>query len=294
MLTSFSSLKKERSKTFEDLNKKLQSLKSNSNKEDDDKYWKLSVDNLGNGQAIIRFLPAPVNEDVPFVRMWNHGFKGPNGAWYIENSLTTINKPDPVSEYNVKLWNKDTKEGQAQARNQKRRLNFYSNIYVVNDPGNPENDGKVFLYRFGKKIFEKLNDVMNPKFDGEDRMNPFDFWGGTNFRLRASKGDGGYRTYASSLFDQKNVFENKSDDELEKIWQSQYSLQEIVSPDKFKTYEELNAKLIRVLDLEEEMGNDMPPKKEKETFSDSFSESFSNENDDDSLDLFRKLAADED
>tara|TARA_B100000315_G_scaffold185001_1_gene174109 strand:+ start:707 stop:1618 length:912 start_codon:yes stop_codon:yes gene_type:complete len=211
----------------------------------DERLWAPTKDKVGNGSAVIRFLPAPSGEEVPWVRIWEHGFKGP-GGWYIENSLTTIGKDDPVSKYNTQLWNTEVKANQDIARNQKRRLKYISNVYVVKDPGNSDNEGKVFLYRYGKRIFDKLNDAMFPEFDDETAFDPFDLWTGANFRLKVKKGDGGWPNYDKSELDQPKALK-KDDEELEEIWNKEYSLQEFLDPSNFKTYEELETKLNRVL-----------------------------------------------
>jgi len=182
MTQSFSALKKARTSSFDKLNSQLQKMNSTGNK-GDDRFWKPTVDKAGNGYAVIRFLPAPSGEDMPFVRMWDHGFQGP-GGWYIENSLTTLSQDDPVSEYNSKLWNSGHDEDKETARKQKRRLNYIANIYVVKDSANPSTEGQVYLYKFGKKIFDKLNDAMNPQYDDESPINPFDFWEGADFKLK--------------------------------------------------------------------------------------------------------------
>jgi len=196
---------------------------------------------------VIRFLPEPEGEDVPFVRIWDHGFQGP-GGWYIENSLTTLGQKDPVSEYNSMLWNSGIESNKDIVRKQKRRLSFISNIYVVKDPAHPENEGKVFLYKYGKKIFDKLNETMNPQFEDESPMNPFDLWGGADFKLKIRNVEG-YRNYDKSEFDESAPLLD-DDEKLEGIWKSEYSLKEFVDPSNFKTYEELQAKLNRVLGLD--------------------------------------------
>lgn len=210
----------------------------------DERFWQPEVDKTGNGSAEIRFLPSPKGEDLPWVRIWNHGFQGPTGKWYIENSLTTLNKPDPVSELNSELWNSGTDDNRNIARKQKRKLVYISNIYVVKDPAHPENEGKVFLYRFGKKIFDKIKDVMQPQFEDEDKVNPFDFWKGANFKLRIRNIEG-YRNYDKSTFSDVSVLGGEG--EMEAIWQKQYSLQEFLDPKHFKTYDELKSKLEAVL-----------------------------------------------
>jgi len=252
-LTDFSSLKKNRTKTLDKLNSQLEKISSKSYQDPNaGKFWKPTRDKAGNGFAVIRFLPAPQGEEMPFVRLWDHGFQGPTGLWYIENSLTTLNQDDPVSEFNSKLWNSGVESDKDQARKQKRRLKYTANIYVVKDSGNPENEGKVFLYQFGKKIFDKLNDLMNPTFEDEDPVNPFDLWEGANFRLKIRQFEG-YPNYDKSEFDPAAPLSD-DDAELERIWGEQHSLEEIVSEKNFKSYAELKTKLYRVLDLQ----NDEP------------------------------------
>ena len=252
-LTDFSSLKKNRSKTLDKLNSQLEKISSKSYQDPNaGKFWKPTRDKAGNGFAVIRFLPAPQGEEMPFVRLWDHGFQGPTGLWYIENSLTTLNQDDPVSEFNSKLWNSGVESDKDQARKQKRRLKYTANVYIVKDSGNPENEGKVFLYQFGKKIFDKLNDLMNPTFEDEDPVNPFDLWEGANFRLKIRQFEG-YPNYDKSEFDPASPL-SEDDAELERIWGEQHSLEEIVSEKNFKSYSELKTKLYRVLDLQ----NDEP------------------------------------
>jgi hypothetical protein len=212
--------------------------------------WKPTRDKAGNGFAIIRFLPAPKGEEMPFVRVWDHGFQGPTGLWYIENSLTTINQDDPVSEYNGKLWNSGLDSDKEIARKQKRRLKYVANVYVIKDSGNADNEGKVFMFSFGKKIFDKLNDLMNPQFEDEAPVNPFDLLEGANFRLKIRQFEG-YPNYDKSEFDAPGPL---SDDEaeLERVYNSEHALQELIDPKNFKSYNELKAKLYRVLALDEE------------------------------------------
>ncbi len=210
----------------------------------DDRIWKLDVDKGGNGYAVIRFLPAPEGEDLPFVKLYSHAFQGP-GGWFIENSLTTLGQKDPVSEYNSLLWNNGTDAGKETARKQKRKLTYVSNVYVVKDPANPENEGKVFLYKYGKKIFDKLTAAMQPEFEDEEAIDPFDFWQGANFKLKA-KNVAGYRNYDSSEFAAPSPLLN-DDDAMESLWKKQFSLAEIVAPDQFKTYDELKTRLDYVL-----------------------------------------------
>ena len=245
MASNFAALKSSSSQSIDKLNSQLEKLNpSQQSRAGDDRFWKPSVDKAGNGYAVIRFLPASSGEDVPFVRVFSHGFQGP-GGWYIENSLTTINQKDPVGEMNQMLWNTGGDEGKEQARKQKRKLEFISNIYVVKDPSNPANEGKVFLYKFGKKIWDKINLQMNPEFEDESPVNPFDFWQGADFKLKIRK-VAGYRNYDSSEFDSAAPLLD-DDSQLEAVWNKQYALQEFIDPKNFKTYDELNAKLNRVL-----------------------------------------------
>jgi len=217
---------------------------NNTNGNNDDRLWKLDVDKSGNGYAVIRFLPAPDGEDLPFVKLYSHAFQGP-GGWYIENSLTTLGQKDPVSEYNTTLWNNGTDAGKDAARRQKRKLTYISNIYVVKDPTNPENEGKVFLYKYGKKIFDKLTAAMQPEFEDEEAIDPFDFWQGANFKLKA-KNVAGYRNYDSSEFTAVTPVLD-DDDALEALWKKESSLSEFVAADQFKSYDELKKRLGYVL-----------------------------------------------
>jgi hypothetical protein len=213
----------------------------------DDRFWQPEVDKAGNGYAVIRFLDAPAvdgEDGLPWVQIWNHGFQGP-GGWYIENSLTTINQKDPVSEYNTKLWNSGVEANKEIARKQKRKLTYISNILVVSDPKHPENEGKVFLYKFGKKIFDKINEKLSPQFEDEKPLNPFDFWKGANFKVKIRQVEG-YRNYDKSEFDvQSAMFDD--DAKIEKVWKGSYSLKEFLDPKNFKSYDELKAKLDKVL-----------------------------------------------
>jgi hypothetical protein len=210
----------------------------------DERFWKLECDKANNGYAVIRFLPAPNGEDLPFVKLYSHAFQG-TGGWFIENSLTTLGQKDPVSELNSELWNNGTDAGKEIARKQKRKLTYISNIYVVKDPANPENEGKVFLYKFGKKIFDKLTAAMQPEFEDETAIDPFDFWQGANFKLKA-KNVAGYRNYDSSEFATPAPLLD-DDDAMEAVWKKQYSLAELVAPDQFKSYDELKKRLDSVL-----------------------------------------------
>ena len=211
----------------------------------DERLWKPTMDKSGNGYAVIRFLPACEGEDLPWAKVWNHAFQGPTGQWFIENSLTTLGNNDPVSEYNSKLWNSGVESDKEIARKQKRKLQYFSNIYVVSDSANPQNEGKVFLYRFGKKIFDKVMEAMQPAFEDESPINPFDFWNGANFKLKLRKVDG-YWNYDKSEFEGVSAL-SEDDDVLEGIYKKQYSLNEFTAASNFKSYDELKTRLDMVL-----------------------------------------------
>ena len=269
----------------------------------DERIWKPVMDKTGNGFAIIRFLPAPKGEELPWVKLWNHAFQGPTGQWYIENSLTTIGQNDPVSELNTKFWNSGVESDKEIARKQKRKLQYYSNVYIVKDGANPENEGKVFLYRFGKKIFDKVMETMQPAFEDETPVNPFDFWEGANFKLKLRKVDG-YWNYDKSEFEAPSAL-SKKDDELEEIWGKQYSLSEFTAPTNFKSYDELQTRLNTVLSGTTTVGN-VTDMKTGQAFDDSPVEtvvvdtkeepaptvSVTTEDDDDTMSYFEKLAED--
>jgi len=243
---SFSNLKKNSS--LGNLTQKLIQQVEKENKGQgggaDERLWKPVMDKSGNGYAVIRFLPAPNGEDLPWVKMFSHAFQGP-GGWYIENSLTTIGKQDPIGELNRELWNSGNDSDKETVRKQKRKLSFYANIYVVKDPANPQNEGQVFLYKFGKKIFDKIMDAMQPEFEDETPINPFDFWQGANFKLKLAK-VAGYWNYDKSEFAAPSPLLD-DDDALESIWNKEYSLAELVAPDQFKSYEDLKKRLDMVL-----------------------------------------------
>jgi hypothetical protein len=219
----------------------------------DDRIWKPTVDKAGNGYAVLRFLPASEGADLPWVRYWDHGFKGPTGQWYIENSLTSIGQPDPVGELNSRLWNSGHDEDKAKAREQKRRLHYVTNVLVVQDSGNPANEGKVMMYKFGKKIFDKLMDVMQPQFADETPINPFDFWDGADFKLKIRQVDG-YRNYDKSEFASASQLFSGDEGQLEGVYGKVHDLTEFSDPKNYKSYDELKAKLMRVLGEEADMG----------------------------------------
>ena len=303
MASSFASLKKSRSSSLNKLLSESTKLSSNNQKSGgDDRLWKPEVDKAGNGYAVLRFLPEPKGEDLPWVRLFDHGFQG-TGGWYIENSLTTINQKDPVSEYNSMLWNNGTDAGKEQARKQKRRLSYIANVMVVKDPARPELEGEVMLYKFGKKIFDKLNESMNPAFEDEEAINPFDFWEGADFKLKIRQVEG-YRNYDKSEFDSPSELLDGDDDGLEKIYESLHSLQDFVDPKNFKTYAELQTKLNRVLGLGgvpvtgnamDDDGTDnipfeAPAKVQAEPVARTAPAPAADEDEDDSLSFFEKLA----
>ena len=295
---SFSDLKKQSSlgSLTQKLVKEVEKMSSNSNV--DERLWKPEVDKSGNGYAVLRFLPAPEGEDIPWAKMYSHAFQGP-GGWYIENSLTTTGGKDPVSEHNRELWNSGNESDKDVVRKQKRKLSYYANIYVVKDPTNPQNEGGVFLYKFGKKIFDKIMEAMQPEFEDESPINCFDFWQGANFKLKIVKKDG-YWNYDKSEFSEVSSL-LEDEDALEALWNKEYSLAAVTAPDQFKSYEDLKKRLDYVL------GHKQPARprldEELEDESDgrgSFTPDFkskapapvasASEDEDDALSYFQKLA----
>jgi len=250
-MVDFTALKKAKGSNLQKLSKVVESMtSSNSPVDDSGEFWKIELDKSGNGYAVIRFLSTPPqdidSDGLPWVKYYDHGFQGP-GGWYIEKSLTSIGKEDPLSKYNSELWETGIEANKDQARKQKRRLHYVSNIYVIKDPKHPENEGKVFKYVYGKKIFEKITQAMNPQFEDEKPIDPFDLWTGANFKLKIKKVDG-YQNYDSSEFDSSSaLFED--DDKLEKIWKSEYSLLDILNEKNFKDYSVLDTRLKKVLGL---------------------------------------------
>ena len=308
---SFANLKKNRSKSLDKLSSQLDKMASKGYSDPmKEKYWTPTKDAAGNGFAIIRFLPAPDTEDMPFVRIWDHGFQGP-GGWYIEKSLSTLQQDDPLGKYNSQLWNSGVDADKEQARKQKRRLKYHANILIIKDSANPDMEGRVMLYAFGKKIFDKLNDLMNPQFEDETPVNPFDFWEGANFKLKIRQFEG-YPNYDKSEFDDASELVEGNDEKLETIFSQLNSLQELIAVDQFKTYAELEAKLHRVLgisgestydsgskaeDIDEDlnMGNLAKSKDEttsKEAESKSEPETGYSDDDDDELAMFKDLVSD--
>ena len=263
----------------------------------DDRLWKPELDKSGNGYAVIRFLPAVEGEDMPWAKVYNHAFQGPTGQWYIENSLTTIGQKDPVSEMNSAYWNTGIESDKEIARKQKRKLQYFSNIYVVSDSKHPENEGKVFLFRYGKKIFDKIMASMQPEFEDETPVNPFDFWEGANFKLKIRK-VAGYWNYDSSEFEKPSaIFDN--DAQIEEVWKTQYALAEYSAPTNFKSYEELKARLNTVLSGSVTVGNvaekmeDEPvayAKVDTKPVDNTPTSEVDKTDDDDTMDYFQKLA----
>ena len=241
---SFKDMKRKSVGSISELTKKLESAEK-KNSYQDDRFWKPTLDKASNGMAVFRFLPAPENEDMPWAKLYTHAFKV-GGRWYIENSRTTIGEKDPVSEMNSELWNSGLESDKDIARDRKRKLSYISNILVLKDPGAPENEGKVFLYKYGVKIFNKIQEAMQPEFDDEDPINPFDYWAGANFKLKVRK-VGGYINYDKSEFESPSELLGGDDGKLEELWKTQHSLQAFVAPDQFKTYDELKKKLQEVV-----------------------------------------------
>jgi len=298
-MSNFDTLKRNRS-SLEKLTKAIeattQSTSTESGSRDDPRLWQPTVDKAGNGMAIIRFLPAPSvdGEDaLPWVRVFSHGFQGP-GGWYIENSLTTLNQKDPVSEYNSTLWNSGIEANKEIARKQKRRLNYIANVYVVSDPSNPENEGQIRIYKFGKKIFDKITEAMNPEFADETPVNPFDMWEGANFKLKIRNVEG-YRNYDKSEFAEKSALLDGDDAKLEALWKQEHSLKEFLEPKHFKAYDLLKTRLDKVLGFE----GDVAPKSKAidavvENFHDAelaaLDTKIAVSEDDDDLNYFKSLA----
>jgi hypothetical protein len=303
--TSLADLRKSRG-GFDSLMKEVEKIANpqSDSKKSDDRFWQPEVDKAGNGYAVIRFLAPPQGEDLPFVRVWNHGFQGPTGKWYIENSLTTIGKQDPVSELNTELWNSGSEANKEVARKQKRKLTYYANILVVKDPARPDNEGKVFLFKFGKKIWDKIKDMADPQFEDEKPVNVFDFDTGANFKLKIRNVEG-YRNYDKSEFESPSPISNE-DSVIEKIWSQQHSLTAFLDAKNFKSYDDLKKKLTMVLsagvapvkpaenvDLDEDIGSSpvqtsaprasVPTPKQDVNFDD----------DEESLSYFAKLASDD-
>ena len=243
---SFAELKKNRGSSITQLAEAAEKVAEGKKNYADERFWAPTVDKAGNGYAVIRFLPAPEGELLPWVRYWDHGFKGPTGRWYIENSLTSIGKDDPVGEVNGKLWNSGVESDKEKARSQKRRLHYVANILVISDPANPANDGKHFLFKFGKKIFDKIVDRMQPEFKDEEPVNPFDMWAGADFKLKIRNVEG-YRNYDKSEFAAASPLLGGDDKKLEAIYKGLHKLADFIDPKNYKSYDELKKKLSEVL-----------------------------------------------
>ena len=266
----------------------------------DERIWKGELDKSGNGYAVLRFLPAVHGEELPWVKMYSHAFQGPTGQWYIENSRTTINQKDPVSEYNSKLWNTGLESDKEIARKQKRKLSYYSNVYVVSDPKHPENEGKVFLYKYGKKIYDKLLAAMQPEFQDETPINPFDPFTGANFKLKIRKVDG-YWNYDKSEFEATSKL-SEDESKVEEICQKSYALSEFTNSSNFKSYEELAKRMDIVLSGTTKVGNvqeslenevkspDSNPQKEAKSAPQVKAQDVVGSDDDDTMSYFEKLA----
>ena len=299
-MSDFSQFKRNRN-SLEKLTKAIQDTTqpAESGSKEDTRFWQPEVDKAGNGMAIIRFLPGSSidgDDALPWVRVFNHGFQGP-GGWYIENSLTTLGQKDPVSEYNSTLWNSGIEANKEIARKQKRRLTYVSNILVISDPKHPENEGQIKLYKYGKKIFDKINETMNPEFPDEKPVNPFDFWEGANFKLKIRQVEG-YRNYDKSEFESPAPLFDGDDDKLEALWKKEYSLKEFLEPKHFKSYEVLKAKLDKVLgfDGESPIARTKAEDVKLKTYDDDVQEIMSKKlpalDEDDELNYFKSLAND--
>ena len=297
MASSFASLKKNRSADLERLNQSIEKINNPKNNfsREDERFWKAELDKSGSGYAVIRFLPSPENEDMPYVRVFNHGFQGP-GGWYIENSLTTIGQKDPLAEYNSTLWNSGIEANKEIARKQKRRLTYFSNIYVVEDKANPQNEGKVFLFRYGKKIFDMVSSMANPEFEDETQVDVFNLWDGANFKLKIRKLDG-YSNYDKSEFITAAPLSD-DDDKMETIWKSQHSLDEFTDEKNFKSFDELKSRLDTVLGNVPSPAMSAPSSVEESSapfdggrpITSTPSSSTGETSSDDNLDYFKKLA----
>ena len=291
MATSFANLKKRRTSDLEKLQSEIEKInKPQTNfSRDDDRFWKAELDKSGSGYAVIRFLPALDDDKTAFVRVFNHGFQGP-GGWYIENSLTTIGQKDPLSEYNSVLWNSGIEANKEIARKQKRRLTYFSNIYVVEDKANPQNEGKVFLFRFGKKIFDKISSMSNPEFEDETEVDIFNLWDGANFKLKIRKVDG-FSNYDKSEF-MTSAPLSEDESEMESVFGQQHDLEEFIDQKSFKTYDELKTRLDTVLGNIQTAAMTAPTSVENDEapFDGGTPIPESSTSEDENLDYFKKLA----
>lgn len=261
---NFADLKKKSKSNLTNLVSELEKMSSGAKNYQDDRFWSVPMDEkTGNGTALFRLLPAGKNDKLPWVTVYSHAFQGP-GGWYIENSLTTIGKPDPCSERNSELWATGIEANKEIVRKRKRKQQYISNIYVISDPKNPQNEGKVFLFKYGKKIFDKIQEAMKPVFEGDQAIDPFDFWQGADFRLKVKRVEG-YPNYDSSSFENQSPLLEGADEALEKVWNSLYSLSEFHDAKNFKTYEELNARLDKVLGIKAPAASSPGPSKSAST-----------------------------
>ena len=302
-MSSFAALKRNKS-SFEKLTKAIEATTqtAEAGSKDDNRFWQPEVDKSGNGMAIIRFLPAPAadgDDALPWVRVFNHGFQGP-GGWLIDNCLTTVNQPCPVCEHNSVLWNSGIEANKEIVRKQKRKLSYVANVLIISDPKHPENEGQIKLFKFGKKIFDKISEAMNPEFEDESPVNPFDFWEGANFKLKIRNVEG-YRNYDKSEFESPAALFEGDDEKLENLWKKEYSLKDFLEPKNFKSYDQLKGRLDKVLGVEgtptirskaseevltlKSVDNDPP--------FDTTTSKASASSDDDDLDFFKSLAESE-
>ena len=252
-MSSFANLKRQ-SGNLDKLTKAIEALNSSSEGSDKkETFWRPEVDKAGNGMATIRFLPSSPqdgDDSLPWVKIFSHGFQGP-GGWLIDNCLTTNNQKCPVCEHNSSLWNSGIEANKDVVRKQKRKLNYIANVYIVSDPKHPENEGQIKLFKFGKKIFDKITEAMNPAFEDETPINPFDMWKGANFKLKIRKVEG-YQNYDKSEFESPAPL-SADDDKLEKIWQNQHSLKTMTADSEFKSFDDLKSRLDKVLGLNGEV-----------------------------------------
>jgi hypothetical protein len=247
----FASLKRSREESVRQLNEKADKLAGGKTSYVDERIWKPTKDKAGNADAVIRFLDTPLNaektalENSPVVQRYSHGFEV-NGKWLIEDCPTTLGLPCPICDANSELWNTGLDSNKKIASSRKRKLSYYANIYVISDQGNPENEGKVFLYRFGRQIWDIIEEARQPQSALDEAMNPFDMWTGANLRVRVRKNEGGYDTYTSSAFESPKPLSN-SDDKIKEIWLQAYPLEPEISPTLFKSYDELKTRFDEVV-----------------------------------------------
>ena len=291
-MSSFANLKRNRN-SFDKLTKAIESTTQSgeSNSKDDNRFWQPSVDKAGNGMAVVRFLPAPAadgDDGLPWVRVFHHGFQGP-GGWLIDNCLTTLNEKCPVCEHNSTLWNSGIDANKDVARKQKRKLSYIANVLVISDPSNPQNEGQIKLFKFGKKIFDKITEAMNPEFDDETPINPFDMWEGANFKLKIRNVEG-YRNYDKSEFSDKSELFDGNDEKLEELWKKEYSLKEFTEKKHFKTYDQLKGRLDKALGLENIAPKTKAADIDLPLGNDDYAIDTSNSGADDDLDYFKSLA----